>query len=661
MLTLLMTALGVAGILHESQKAFDSEQQAQRDKWQAQQQREIAGRERDEARAQRQLADEQRQLAEAARQAAELAKKKAEEQQVVAEQERTRAQQAQTQAEANLEQAFQTINTFAMFGFNLRHEPEMQEVSKRLLDSTLKLYDDFTQKQGDTSAARRQRIMALIAAGDVRRAMRHSDEAEKLLLQTAQLLDAELEASPSEYHLHQLATGIYWALGVLYKDISRPKESLAAFQRDLVAHDAMLEQRPGDSERIVSKANILTNICIIYRSQERTQEALTTYDEAIAVLRGVLEKLPTQLSAQNELGLVRHDQSVFLNALGRKEQAMEAHAEAFAIRRRLHQLNPKSPAYRSFLARSHRSQATYHRADKNYDASLAEHQAAFALISPLIDQYPDVFEYHLDVINTLAETLETCQVGNNAEMGRRFLDQLVTRINDSLKRFPSDRTLLSLAGTWQIRWSNLLWEEGQKPNAQAAAKQALAASQKALTVTPTPTGQELAGRLNSAAWYLCIAAEPSLRAPPKSVELARRAVELSPQNGNIAHTLGTALYRAGDYPAAREALLKSFQIEQEPAKRGSLDQLADGLKALSQKEASAASDELTTTLGIKRSMPGLAQHFLLLAMTQWKLNDHETARQTLRLVVDPAPGFNVNAIETRLLIAEARELIRSQD
>lgn len=127
------------------------------------------------------------------------------------------------------------------------------------------------------------------------------------------------------------------------------------------------------------------------------------------------------------------------------------------------------------------------------------------------------------------------------------------------------------------------------------------------------------------------------------------------------HTLGTALYRAGDYPAAREALLKSIQLEQEPAKRGSLDELAEALKAFPKKDASAARDEHATKLGLKVPMQGLAEHFILLAMTQWKLNDHEAARQTLSLVVDPAPGFNPNAIETRLLIAEARELIRSQD
>jgi serine/threonine protein kinase/Flp pilus assembly protein TadD len=46
----------------------------------------------------------------------------------------------------------------------------------------------------------------------------------------------------------------------------------------------------------------------------------------------------------------------------------------------------------------------------------------------------------------------------------------------------------------------------------------------------------------------------------KGVELARRAVELDPKNGGHWNTLGVALYRAGDWKAAIEALGKSEQL-----------------------------------------------------------------------------------------------------
>lgn len=661
-LAVLLTVLGAAGIMREAQKAFESEQQAQREKWQAQQQREIAARERDEARAQRLRADEQRRIAEVARGDAEASQKKAEEQQQVAEQQRTRALQAQEQAEANLEQAFQTINTFAMFGYNLRHEPGMQSVSKRLLDNTLNLYEQLAQKQGDTSAARRQRIMALIAAGDVRRAMRQDEEAEKIFTQAVQLLDAELKVSPTDYQLHHLAANIFWPLGVLYKDTERPEQSLAAFQRDLEAHAVLLQQRPEDLERIVGKANILTNLCVAYKNLGRSSEALETYSEAIVALRGVLKKVPAHSSALNELALVRHDQSTLLQSLGHKDQALEAHQEAFDIRRQLQQRYPEYPMYRTFLARSHRTQAFYLQLDRKLDASLKEHQAALTLITPLIEKFPDIYDYQLDVINTLIGAIRVCQLADNAKDGRQLLEQLATRCSAALTKFPTDKTLLSLAGTWLLHWSNVLWEEGQKPAARVTAKQGLDASLFSLTQSSKSSDREVARLLNNTAWRLVIVADPALRDNNKSIELASRAVELEPESSYNWHTLGTALYRAEEFPAALEALLKSLRLEQEAAKRVPTERLAQALKELPNGDIAVVRQEFQTTFGLNKRVPHeLSLHYALLAMTLWKLNDHESARKALSLVVDPPDRFDLDALEYRMLLKEARDLITPAD
>ncbi len=59
--------------------------------------------------------------------------------------------------------------------------------------------------------------------------------------------------------------------------------------------------------------------------------------------------------------------------------------------------------------------------------------------------------------------------------------------------------------------------------------------------------EEEARLSNSTAWMLTIVADPSLRNHKKSIELGRRAVELMPENPYYVHTLGTALYFAGDF------------------------------------------------------------------------------------------------------------------
>jgi tetratricopeptide (TPR) repeat protein len=53
-----------------------------------------------------------------------------------------------------------------------------------------------------------------------------------------------------------------------------------------------------------------------------------------------------------------------------------------------------------------------------------------------------------------------------------------------------------------------------------------------------------------------------LRNPRRAVELASKAVELEPKQGMYRNTLGAAHCRAGEWPAAIEALNKSMELRQ---------------------------------------------------------------------------------------------------
>jgi tetratricopeptide (TPR) repeat protein len=66
--------------------------------------------------------------------------------------------------------------------------------------------------------------------------------------------------------------------------------------------------------------------------------------------------------------------------------------------------------------------------------------------------------------------------------------------------------------------------------------------------------------LNQLAWILATAPDPQHRDPRRAVELAKQAVELAPQNGQIWNTLGVATFRAGEWPPAVDALQRSIEL-----------------------------------------------------------------------------------------------------
>jgi tetratricopeptide (TPR) repeat protein len=67
--------------------------------------------------------------------------------------------------------------------------------------------------------------------------------------------------------------------------------------------------------------------------------------------------------------------------------------------------------------------------------------------------------------------------------------------------------------------------------------------------------------LKAIAWLLANGPEPKLRDPARAVALARKATAARPGESTYWNTLGTALYRAGDWPEAIEALRKSNELE----------------------------------------------------------------------------------------------------
>jgi serine/threonine protein kinase/Tfp pilus assembly protein PilF len=82
------------------------------------------------------------------------------------------------------------------------------------------------------------------------------------------------------------------------------------------------------------------------------------------------------------------------------------------------------------------------------------------------------------------------------------------------------------------------------------------ALEKALELAPQDASLH-----NNLAWRLAHSKDAALRNPDRAVQLAKTAVELSPNESSYWHTLGSAKYRAGDRPGAIEALEKAEELQ----------------------------------------------------------------------------------------------------
>jgi serine/threonine protein kinase/WD40 repeat protein/Flp pilus assembly protein TadD len=123
---------------------------------------------------------------------------------------------------------------------------------------------------------------------------------------------------------------------------------------------------------------------------------------------------------------------------------------------------------------------------------------------------------------------------------------------------------------------------------------------------------------NQGAWLLATHPDPRRRDPGRAVGLARRAVELEPDEGMYWNTLGVALYRAGHWKEAMEALNRS--------------------------------------LGLMRGQFESFDAFFL-AMAHWQMGDQGEARPWYNRAVQWMEQHRPNDEELRRFRAEASELL----
>jgi serine/threonine protein kinase/Tfp pilus assembly protein PilF len=162
-------------------------------------------------------------------------------------------------------------------------------------------------------------------------------------------------------------------------------------------------------------------------------------------------------------------------------------------------------------------------------ADAVEVERREAVLRQAQQEYPGDFWINFQ----LADTLMTTWPAQADEAIRFYTAALALHPRDFRTRI-----FLGLALRHRRRWDQAMAELG-----------------KALELAP-----DNANANNIFAWDLANCPEPRLRNPRRAVELAKKAVALSPEEPAFWDTLGAAHYRAGDWDAARAALEKSIAL-----------------------------------------------------------------------------------------------------
>jgi tetratricopeptide (TPR) repeat protein len=217
----------------------------------------------------------------------------------------------------------------------------------------------------------------------------------------------------------------------------------------------------------------------------------------------------------------------------------------------------------------------------------------------------------------------------------QLLRQALVSLGKSPAHLPSEGITSSQAGPLSARLrvhlslASLLEATNRPLEAEKEYRQAIAMAEQGMARQEDENWKveryrgwagDLATALNDLAWHFATYLDLRFRDPIQAVELAKKATRLAPDRNNQ-NTLGVALYRAGEWKEAVEALEKN------------------------------------TKQGVVVSGREVASDFFFLAMTHWQLGDKEKAREWYQKAIQWMDKDALRDEELRRFRAEAEDLL----
>jgi tetratricopeptide (TPR) repeat protein len=405
------------------------------------------------------------------------------------------------------------------------------------------------------------------------------------------------------------------------KSVLGAKSRLRPVQRHFLEKALALYQRFAEED--ANDPDVKCGMAILYRDLGERQRAVELLEEVVAHSPGV-PKYRVQLGdSYQALGGAQKDPAARERAYRQALAIWEALAADPATRAVA--LTRKGAAYISLAGMFH-GLRQYQKAEQSIHDYIASRAA-------LRDEFPlPASDSHVPRIVPWVPRDEPL-IANNAslwaailiETGRTEEAERVYR--EGLFFMERDEKRLREAGYPYVEYArgvrfrdlmglgNLLAEQGRLPEAKEVFRQSLDVGEALAADT------DEAEHKNMLAWIMATCPVFQIRDPAKAVEHAQKTVEREPRRGPYWTTLGVALYRAGEWKAATDALGRSMELRN----------------------------------------GGDSFDWFFLAMAHWQLGDRDQARTWYDKSVTWMEKNNPRDVELRCFRAEAAALLSVAD
>ncbi len=455
-------------------------------------------------------------------------------------------------ADANVTRALDAVDTMLNRTREQQHDmPPLDEMARKLTEDALALYQGFLQEESSDPELRRHTGLARVRMGGIYHTLGQHTRAASAARQGIDLYKALTAEFPDEPdYRSELAGGLRTFANILRQLPERRQEAEALLHQALVLQIKLVEDFPRNRDYRSTLVEAYHSLGYVLSSGGQLQEAEEAYGQALELQRKLVAEFPSEISHQHALSTFLSSNGVLLRSANRLPEAERAYREALAILARM----PTDWDLRSSFARAHghlglvlRQLGRAKEAEKSTRDALAIRKALAAKSGSRPWPRQELALAHRQLAVLLAATGRPAE----AEEGHRQALEIQQTLLDEMPDLPACRGDLALM---QNDLGNLMASTGRTREAEDLLHRAVDGFREALRLDPD--GPEA---LNPLARFLATCPLPQFRNADRAVELARRAVERTPQVGAYWNTLGVARYRAGDWQGSVAALEESMQ------------------------------------------------------------------------------------------------------
>ncbi len=442
----------------------------------------------------------------------------------------------------------------------------------------------------------------LTGLGELLRAEGRTDEAERVMRNALELNEAVAAEFPDVPRYRTYLARSYTRLALLFRETGRWKAAEEADTRSIALLEALAAEGPEDAEDRGALASSYANLGVLLSQTGRATEAEQVWGRVVRLYEALLPESPKDGAVRSGLALGNNNLGVLLYGEGRLEEAAEALGRAAELQEGLAADSPGAPQYLKGVADSRSNLALVLLALKRPEEAEEAFRRAIKHYEALATRWPDVRDHRSGLgaaLNNLAVLLqERGEARESADLYRLAIEQqgAASRAN------PRNPTYLAFLRNHFDGLSQSLLQLGDHAGAAEASEELARISPRGLPdlllaatriaqcrrraesdpgLSPSrrrdaarahlERSRELCEKaalaakddpdaLNNVSWFLATCPEPDLRDPARAVELARKAVERAPQNGECWNTKGAAEYRAGHWDEAISALSRSMEL-----------------------------------------------------------------------------------------------------